>query len=154
MLVCKNRWEISEWQFEHAWEPMYPSLDSRTLVSIGSPLTCPALLLRALAHKKSIGTVSRRATLGDLGAASLADENHWQLMPFPMLRFSTRSIELTLFSLRGGPDYQCRFKDDGSSARSLFGLKQTEDKLGRVLAKHIALLIDARQGNTKAVVIG
>src|SRR5580692_6928734 len=120
---------------------------------MGSLFACPALVLRALAHKSSIGTASRSPTLGNLGAAFLGYEIRCRLMPLPMLRFSTRSNARTLLSLRGGPDYQCRFKDDGSSARFLFGLKQTEDKLGRALAKHIAVLIDARQGNPKAVVI-
>src|ERR1700756_1893824 len=121
---------------------------------MGSLFACLALESRALAHKRSPGTASRNATLGNLGAALFGDEIPCRLMPSPLLRFSTRSNEPTLFSLRGSPDYQCWFKDDGSSARSLFGLKQTEDKLGCALAKHVALLIDARQGNTKAVVVG
>src|SRR5580692_1727901 len=133
---------------------MYPALDALAWVKMGLLFACPALVPWTLALKRSIGTASRSAILGNLGAASVGDRVHCRLMPFPMLRFSTRSNEPTLFSLRGGPDYQCRFKDNGASARSLFGVKQTEDKLGRALPKHVAVLIDARQGDTKAVVIG
>ncbi len=75
-------------------------------------------------------------------------------MPLPMLRSSIRSNALDRLSLRGGPNHQCRFKDDGSSARHLFGLDQAEHKLGSALANHLAVLIDARQRNPKTVIIG
>ena len=99
----------------------------------------------ALAQRRSIEPASRSAAFGNLGPATRRNEFPCQSMPLPMLRFSSSSHVPTLFSLRGGPNYQCRFKDDGSSARSLFGLKQTEDKFGSMLANHLAVLIDARQ---------